>query len=333
MRVFPALYLGIDGGGSKTDLAVADAHGHLLARVRAGSTSLTRRPAAEVERELAAALEQAGRRLARSAGRARDLEPAAAWPAAVVACCGGFAGAGPPARRRRLAGILRRLLPRARVLVVPDFEIAYRGALGDSDGILLIAGTGSVAVACRKGRQLRAGGRRPTSGDPGSAEWIGRRAGAPFAVDGAGPPAARLPAVVAAARAGDARAARLLDRAADELAALVVQLARRLHWAAPTVVALGGVIRHAAPVRQRLRQSLARRLPQARLRFPAAKPVFGAVACALAALPPSAGSSADHARRPARKTPRLRARVPTPPAGARRRSPPSAGPPPPRLPR
>ena len=54
-------------------------------------------------------------------------------------------------------------------------EAAYRGALGDAPGILLLAGTGSIALGRDgRGRWARAGGLGPLLGDEGSAFWIGR---------------------------------------------------------------------------------------------------------------------------------------------------------------
>src|SRR4029434_2786869 len=57
--------------------------------------------------------------------------------------------------RRALARRLRRFA--ARVVVISDVEGAYLAALGDRAGVLLLAGTGSIALARdRQGRFTRA---------------------------------------------------------------------------------------------------------------------------------------------------------------------------------
>ncbi len=64
-----------------------------------------------------------------------------------------------------------------RMSLCSDVEIAHQGAFGDEPGILVIAGTGSIAV-CRDadGRLQRVGGYGPIAGDEGSGSWIGQRA-------------------------------------------------------------------------------------------------------------------------------------------------------------
>ena len=77
-----------------------------------------------------------------------------------------------PERRataRQLRGLGRR------ITVLSDVEAAYRGAIGDSAGLLVLAGTGSIMLArTPRGRWLRAGGLGPLFGDGGSAFALGR---------------------------------------------------------------------------------------------------------------------------------------------------------------
>jgi len=59
--------------------------------------------------------------------------------------------------------------PQARVQVVPDFVVAFHGAIPTGMGVLLIAGTGSVAYGENaQGRTARVGGRGWEFGDEGS---------------------------------------------------------------------------------------------------------------------------------------------------------------------
>ena len=154
------------------------------------------------------------------------------------------------AERQALARRLRRFAPR--VVVISDVEAAYLAALGPSPGVLLLAGTGSIALGRdRRGRWSRAGGLGPLLGDDGSAFSVGRAwlraASIPPArarrlatnPDPVARIAALAPSVLRRARRGD-RAARLIVRAAQQaLADLVQKVARnsqqrrriRVSWA------------------------------------------------------------------------------------------------------
>ena len=56
-----------------------------------------------------------------------------------------------------------------------DVEIAMKGALGGKDGIVVIAGTGSIAFSINEGKTKRTGGWGFSIGDEGSAYWIGNK--------------------------------------------------------------------------------------------------------------------------------------------------------------
>ncbi|MEP2783190.1 MAG: BadF/BadG/BcrA/BcrD ATPase family protein [Pseudoruegeria sp.] len=61
-------------------------------------------------------------------------------------------------------------------LIINDVELAFHGAFPSSDGVLLLAGTGSMAVGRTRGVMRRVGGWGHVLGDEGSAYWIGQRA-------------------------------------------------------------------------------------------------------------------------------------------------------------
>lgn len=61
-------------------------------------------------------------------------------------------------------------------LVLNDVEVACDAAFAGRDGVLLLAGTGSMAWAKVGGKSLRFGGWGEAFGDEGSAFWIGREA-------------------------------------------------------------------------------------------------------------------------------------------------------------
>ena len=155
--------------------------------------------------------------------------------------------------RRRHTHRLRDLA--VSVEVISDVEAAYVGALGDRAGVLLLAGTGSMALA-RDGRGgwLRAGGLGPLLGDEGSAFWIGRQWLRTTLDEGgfararrilARPdPVARIaglaPDVLHRARAGHTAARRIVSAAQAALADLVADAARRLRETAPIPISWSG---------------------------------------------------------------------------------------------
>ncbi len=155
-----AYFLGIDGGGTKTTCAVGD-ESRLLAEATAGPSNVVR-VGEERARE---SLHQCVRQACAAAGIV---------PEEVSRTCLGGSGAAQP----ELAEIVRRLL--AEILptpidVVGDMEIALDAAFDTGPGIVVIAGTGSIAYGRdRQGRTARAGGWGFAIGDEGSAHWIGR---------------------------------------------------------------------------------------------------------------------------------------------------------------
>lgn len=163
-----------------------------------------------------------------------------------------------PAQRRRLEARLGGLAGYA--LAVSDAEAAYVAALGARRGILLLAGTGSIAVGLdRAGRFARRGGHGPRRSDEGSAFWIGREALRRGAA-GIGPAAARAllgrsraptradvrriaalaPGVLRRAARGDAAARGIVREAQAHLADLAAGLARALRVPAPVPLGWAG---------------------------------------------------------------------------------------------
>ncbi|HYB44654.1 MAG TPA: BadF/BadG/BcrA/BcrD ATPase family protein, partial [Candidatus Methylomirabilis sp.] len=152
-------------------------------------------------------------------------------------------------QERRLSALARR------VSAISDVEAAHLGALGERPGILLLAGTGSIALGRDgRGRWARAGGWGPLLGDEGSAFWIGRewlRA----AIRAAGmtrarrllrspDPVARIaalaPSVLRRADSGSPAARRVVALAQRALADLLVESARQLRLRPPIAVSWAG---------------------------------------------------------------------------------------------
>jgi len=281
-----AVFLGIDAGGSHTGVVVADGDGQVLARTE-GPGSAMRPSGAEAS---AAVIADTARRAAAAAGVALPAD------AAMV----GAAGAGREPEQHELAAALIAAQVARRVRVAGDSEVSLAAAFGDGPGILINAGTGSIAFArTPDGRLYRAGGYGWQLGDEGGGYWLGRRAlaAAARATDEPGESstllerllvalglghmddlirwtatanpaqvAALAPHVLNAAREGEAVAQRAVHDAAAELARLVGVLARHFPSAEPIPVATaGGLLRPTSPLLAALRATLTVHVPRARL--------------------------------------------------------------------
>ena len=159
--------------------------------------------------------------------------------------------------RQALARRLRRFAPR--VVVLSDVEAAYLAALGAVPGVLLLAGTGSIALGRdRRGRFGREGGLGPLLGDDGSAFSIGRawlRDAVPpararriaTAPDAVARVAALAPGVLRRARRGDRTARRVVRDAQRALAALAARTSRARGLRPPITLSwAGGLMGNAA---------------------------------------------------------------------------------------
>ncbi|MFW5787298.1 MAG: N-acetylglucosamine kinase [Halanaerobiales bacterium] len=102
----------------------------------------------------------------------------------------GIAGAGRKVDKNKLKIKLIDKLPVSELYITDDGEIALLGATGGKKGVILIAGTGSIAYGLKKDKQkIRRGGWGPIIGDEGSGYWLGMeaiRAGVKFS-EGRGP--------------------------------------------------------------------------------------------------------------------------------------------------
>jgi N-acetylglucosamine kinase-like BadF-type ATPase len=149
------VYLGIDGGASKTAFVLEDESGKILGRAETGPSNW-----------LSSGKEEAGRNISAGIRQLNSVPD-------VVGC--GFAGAGRPEGLQFYKDSLSALLPAAQIFVETDAFISYMGAIGLEPGVLLIAGTGSIAIGRRAdGTMIRVGGWGPIFGDEGSGFWIGR---------------------------------------------------------------------------------------------------------------------------------------------------------------
>ena len=282
----PAVLLGVDCGGSHTAVVVGDRQGRVLARAEGPGSAM--RPGG-AERSAAVILDVARR----AAAQANVSLPAGI---ALV----GAAGAGRVPEQEALAAAITAAGVAERVDVRGDIDIALAAAFGDSPGILINAGTGSIAYARGPdGRLHRAGGHGWQLGDEGGGYWMGRRAlaAAARAHDGLeesstllerllvalgletfddlirwtatatpGQVASLAPHVLNAAREGETVAQRIVADAALELSQLVRALMRHFSETdAIKMATIGGLLRPGSPLLVALRTNLATDMPRARI--------------------------------------------------------------------
>jgi glucosamine kinase len=158
------LVVGVDGGGSKTHVILANGKGKELGSL-IGDGSAVRPGEALTSAETIGAL-------VRDALTNAEITDK---PSLLVA---GIAGTGREKERKALLRALQGEGLADEVQVVTDAEIALADAFGvEGAGVLLVAGTGSVAYGRGPaGAFRRCGGWGPDVGDEGSGAWIGRRA-------------------------------------------------------------------------------------------------------------------------------------------------------------
>ena len=277
------IFLGVDGGGTKTEFVCIDVSGTVIARAVTGTTY-----------HLQVGIDEAVRRLEQG----------------IVAVCGDL-GIMPAALDHSFFGLpaygedsvvdpqldaaCARLLGHDRYTCGNDMICGWAGSLGCEDGINIVAGTGSIGYGERDGRSARAGGWGEIFSDEGSAYWIAVQGLALFArmSDGRAPKdilherigealslrhdlelcerimgtdrmsrgeIAGLAGVVSKAAAeGDRGAAAILNAAAEELAAIAFALRKHLGFPDGVPVSIswsGGVLSQEPLVRRPLLEAL-----------------------------------------------------------------------------
>jgi glucosamine kinase len=167
------MFLGVEGGGTRTRARVRDAGGRNLGEGEDGpGNARLGDPAWDaVMRASLAALAAAGIRESSFASVHAGM---------------GLAGTQQHADR---AAILKRSHPFGSLAVDTDAYAAHLGAFGGADGAILILGTGSCGLAVIKGRRVTVGGWGAEIADEGSGFAMGRLAvrRAIMALEGMGP--------------------------------------------------------------------------------------------------------------------------------------------------
>ncbi len=298
-----ALCLGVDAGASHCTAVIGGDDLRVLGRADG--------PAAAMHPGGAAAV------AAVIADTARRAAAHASVPLPVARAVVGAAGAGRPREQDELAAAVTSAGVAVTVRVIPDGAVALAAAFGEGPGIIVNAGTGSVAFARDAAGQMhRAGGHGWQLGDEGGGYWLGRRAldAAARAEDGRGEGstllarllgalglqrfddlvrwtstatpaqvAALAPHVLNAAREGEVVAQHAVADAAKELVGLMRALEPHFPGAAPIPAAtIGGLLNPGSSLATAFREVLGAQFPRAHLTAASVDPALGALRLAAA---------------------------------------------------
>jgi N-acetylglucosamine kinase-like BadF-type ATPase len=296
------MFLGVDGGGTKTALCLLDEEGRIAAQAEAPGCYY-----------YSGGMDLVGRVL--QEGVDEVCQQAGITPAGIDHAFFGLPGYGEvsddvPALDAAPGGALGH----SRYACGNDTVCGWAGSLGGADGINVVSGTGSITYGERDGRGVRVGGWGEVFGDEGSAYWISVRGLGAYSQMSDG----RIPVgplygmlkeqldlendldlvglvldrwkggrseiaglsrtIVAAASAGDGHAARIVTEAAGELAQMVDVTRRRLEFGPDETVPVsysGGVF-NADSIQEAFDEALAGLYDGYELRKPLYTPVVGA---------------------------------------------------------
>ncbi len=295
--------IGIDGGGTKTHSILATLDGEFLASYTEGASNPHVVGFEASARVIAASIEKCLAHLHESASP--NLK--------IVA---GIAGIGRPADQETLRSALVRInTAYESIVLTTDVRIALEGALPWRSGIVLIAGTGSIAYyRDNKGGLIRSGGWGRILGDEGSGFTIAREGLRAVLLqhDGRGtetaltPLALRhyaipsvdqlitevykkgteissfAPLVVDAAANGDDIAIRIIDEESKKLVSLVKPLIdRSISEGKLQLAMIGGLLEHKTAYSVKVRTLLKESYPNVYVQRPKFSPVVGALILAL----------------------------------------------------
>jgi N-acetylmuramic acid 6-phosphate etherase len=294
MAVKSSVFLGIEGGGTRTMALLGDAHGQILNRLELDPLNLKLASDAQILSAL------------RHIRRAPTFHSSLFTLHALSVCLAGCRTAADRARVRVLAV---RVWPRTRCFIGNDLDSGFAAAFGPSrDGILVVSGTGSCVYGRHGVHTIQVGGWGHLLGDHGSGYWIAQRTlqAALREFDRTGRSNATLRKVLRARcfnsanqlidwmqRAGKAEVAALateigsdnravLMEAARQLAADCSTVAKKLHLLYPSIVLTGGVLAHHRGFRQLLATEIRRRLPHTRIGQPQYESAHGTLLLAIA---------------------------------------------------
>lgn len=299
MRGDEGFVVGVDGGGSKVRAAVVSADLNIHGQSEGGSANPNAAGSDAAMQTIQTCIY--------SAVKAAGIDITQVRAVGV-----GIAGADMIHARQWLQQVIAGIMPHARLAASSDYEIALVGAHGERRGVLLLAGTGSVAYGINSaGDTALVGGWGYLAGDEGGGYWLGMQAlrSAIRHFDGRGPAttltealfeqhslhtragivawlygdhrisevAALAPIVLEHSAQGDPIARQIVETAARELALMARAVYHRLGMEHLPLMFSGSLL----TTRNSLSSLLCELMKQAALPSPRYPPVIGAALLAL----------------------------------------------------
>lgn len=157
-------WIGVDGGGTKTEFLLSDEQGHILDSCRTGSTSYKHVGMPECIGILKNTLKMLEARNEKVKKEETSI-------------CFGLPTYGESKKAdRALEEAVAENFQGYRTLLVNDCEVGWSGSLGLEPGINLVAGTGAIVFGKDdRGNTARAGGWSDYFSDEGSCNWLGKK--------------------------------------------------------------------------------------------------------------------------------------------------------------
>lgn len=295
--------LGIDGGGTKTAVCVADLQGKVLHTFKTGAININGESVESAEENLVSILSEAGMRFG-------GLD-------SCKSMCIGAAGISNVEMRHLMEDAPRKAGYAGRLLVTGDYRTALYGALSIPVGIILIAGTGSICYGRNaEGKEHRTGGFGYLIDDDGSGYAIGRdmltsvvraydgrrekTALTPMILEHLGVTtieeivkfvyrrdankreiAALAPILTIAYAAGDSAAVEIVDKSCNELFQLVCPAVERLGLGSCSLAMSGSILQKDENIRSGFTARVASKYPGIRCTAPENDAAYGAMLMAL----------------------------------------------------
>lgn len=295
-------FLGVDGGGSKTNVTCIDEEKKVVGEGSSGCTNFNSVGQEKANQHLREAILSA----LKAAGVPEDQ---------VAGICLSMSGVDRPADKQLMRSWITPILPNARIDVHNDAVAALvSGTDGNLFGLVVISGTGTITYGVNKeGETTRAAGWGPLLGDRGSGYQIGYEIlnAVVRALDGRGPATSLVEAVLAklnlskgeelipwayssvaweryaqlaplaaiAARNGDKVAEQILEAQAQDLVVSIQAVAKRLHLENqpfPLVLAGGNFTHEGSYLTDLLKKKVTQQVPHATVLLPTLKPEYAA---------------------------------------------------------
>lgn len=152
--------IGVDGGGTKTVAALADFKGKILKKIKIGPTNPNKIGFERAIFYLKKLLYEI------SKGYRKKIK------IAFLGLAGGLERN--KEKREKIKRALQKYFP-FKIEVEGDQRIAFKAATDKKDGIVVIAGTGAIAMGWKGKKEAISGGWDWLLGDQGSAFWVGRK--------------------------------------------------------------------------------------------------------------------------------------------------------------